>query len=191
MYTQFGEQFPSKWSFSIATGCSRGKVHFDFNTSASSTALLCDSSFAPKNSVSVPCSLSIFFKFEIRSFFFLSSARYFILELHPFPRFGPEPLAKRITWRHFLHPQIDVGRLLFHTSRPQAIHQDAPAVLLRWLLVNSLHLDHLAGFGWKPYLLANARRAPRAINSPPVAASIARRTPLRVIVAFSLCNALL
>src|SRR5271154_847124 len=67
----------------------RTRLYLAFKVSASTTASLCSSSFAPKSKVSVPCSFAIFFSSATNSFFFVNSPRYFFWNLIHFSGLCP------------------------------------------------------------------------------------------------------
>ena len=59
-------------------------------------------------------------------------------EFKPFFRVMPIPPAQFSRWRNVLQPQVYPCRLLSHAARPEAIHQNAPAVRSRRRFVNPL-----------------------------------------------------
>src|SRR6266571_2981516 len=113
-----------------------------FSASAIRTAWLCSGSRAPKRSVSVPCSFSSFFNSAIDSFFLLQLRLVLLLEVGPLHCFMVEGCAERVAWRYIFHPHINLGRLLFHSSWPQAIDQHTVAIFGISLFEHALDPDH-------------------------------------------------
>src|SRR6185437_10864816 len=56
-----------------------------------------------------------------------------------------EPLAQLGTWRDLLHPFIDCGVRLLHSSRPQAVDKDPRPILGGRRFVGSLQSHALGG----------------------------------------------
>src|SRR5207302_5300912 len=83
------------------------------------------------------------FQFSEQPFFLLQLSAVFLLKLRPFFGIVREPVAHTVAWRNLLHPHVDLGGLFLHPPRPQAIHQNSPAVLFRCTVVDSLDPDHL------------------------------------------------
>ncbi len=53
-----------------------------------------------------------------------------------------EPLPERWRRRNVLCPKIERGRVFAHSSWPQAVHQDAHAILVRRRVIDALDCDH-------------------------------------------------
>jgi hypothetical protein len=56
-----------------------------------------------------------------------------------------KPFAKPSAWSEVLQPFVDAGRRFRNPARPQAIYQDAAAVVATSRLVSALEL-HVASF---------------------------------------------